>query len=453
MISIVIPTYEQQGQGAKYLTELLNSISVQTLVPEVIVSDNATDGSIKHVCDNYPFVKYYFNPVRGASENINNAISFATHDKIKIMCQDDVMATKDCVKLFSDALDKAGWVISNSHHINERSVYTGRRHTKYIHGHFADNTVGMPSVIGFRKCNVRFMPELKTICDMFFYYQLFEQYGQPGVINQFTISCRFHNASLSRNQPSFHQKDFYHLIRTGLVPGALPKVVVAVVVYDRPENMKRWVHCWDQCETQGAELVFIHNDNHEDYTGYSGGHRYIKRQNIGYDIGALQDVCARKISLEYDYLLWCTDDTVPMSKDFIAQYIDGFSKRVGIVCMHLSTEINPHVRTTGFCLHRSVAERLLFPAKPVTTKEHCWQFEHRAALTLMKQIILKGLKIIQIAPLYKSPLYDMNYWRRNDNAKKLRHLLDCQDEHEKLFYGLQTAHKLQGMQPQLNAVS
>ena len=48
MISIVIATYEQKGEGEKYLTALLRSIRMQkvTVPYEVVVSDNSADCTI-----------------------------------------------------------------------------------------------------------------------------------------------------------------------------------------------------------------------------------------------------------------------------------------------------------------------------------------------------------------------------------------------------------------------
>lgn len=440
MISVVIPTYEQANQGARYLTELLNSIRKQKVsFPfEVVISDNATDGSILSVLDSFQdlYIRYSPNHIRGASENINNAIDLAKYDKVKIMCQDDIFIRPNSLELFSKALDKAGWVISNSKHLDANSNVTGRRLTKYIHNHFSENITGMPSVIGFRKCDLRFNTNLKTVCDMYFYHQLYELYGQPAVINEFTIGQRYHNASLSRNQPSHHQRDVNWLIRNGKIEGKLPKVVVAVVVYDRYENINRWIDCWEQCDTFNAELVIINNGEETINTF----HRVINRPNVGYDIGALQDVCRNRLPgfPDYDYLLWCTDDVVPMEKDFISRFIDCFSKRVQVACMHLSKEITPHIRTTGFCISKSTAQRLQFPADPVTTKEQCYQFEYKGRNSFYNQIVRSGGKIVQVAPYDQSPLYDLNYWCRNEEAKKIKDQLYRLDHHIKVFGELKT---------------
>lgn len=441
MLSICIPTYEQKGMGQVMLKALLTSIAKQkTNIPfEVVISDNATDGSIKAVCAAFPElpIKYYFNPVRGASENINNAISLCNYNKIKPMMQDDLFYTSDALDRFSQALDSHGWVLSNSHHINEKGLITGKRLVNYQHGNFDKNTVGMPSVIAFRACDLRFDARLKTICDMYFYHQLFEKYGHPAVIKELTIAQRFHNASLSRNQPSAHDKEKEFLFNSGMVKKGKPKIVVAVVVYDRHQNIDLWLNCWQQSQTYGAQLVIIHN-NDEKTTGYytKDGVHYLSRPNIGYDIGAFQDVCRSRLAgfPDYDYLLWCTDDTIPMTKDFIKPFIDNYGPGVGITCMQMSDEIVRHVRTTGFCIKKDIARKLVFATDPVKTIRHCKHFEHLGGrLTLLKQIVRMGLRVIQLSELADAPLYDMGFWQRNEEARKVAHLYDRMNEHEKTF--------------------
>ena len=428
MISIVIPTYEQKGEGAKYLTILLQSIQHQKItVPyEIIISDNDTSGHILKATDFFKDlpIKYYQNPIRGASENINNAIDLAQYDKVKIMCQDDVFLTNNAIDSFCHALDSHGWVISNSKHLNAEGRVIGQRLTQYIHGNFKENLTGMPSVMAFRKSDIRFNLNLKTVCDMYFYHQLSEKYGHPGVLKQFHIGARFHNASLSRNQPSYHQKDVNWLIRQGKIEGKLPKVVVCVVGFDREHNFKRWEHVWKQCDTAGAELVFIRNGK--------------DRPNVGYDIGAFQDVCRGRVKIpDYDFLIWCTDDVIPMSKTFISDFVDSFGKRTGVVCMQVSDEIAKHIRTTGFCIKKEVAQRLVFPKDPIITKEHCYLFEHRGRNTLLQQLIRMRLNYSQVAPLDNSPLYDMNYWDRNEEARKHKAEKDRMNEHFKIFGDVQ----------------
>lgn len=418
------------------LTQLLNSIRRQKGVEyEICVSDNDNTGAIKKVVDQYPGIRYQYNPIQGASENINAAIEMAAHDKIKLMMMDDIFYCDNSLKLFGDALDRHGWVMTDSVHINERGGVTGKRIAIYDPKNFDSNTVGMPSVIAFRKNHLRFYEKLKTFCDLYFYYQLYQLYGVPGKIEGFHVAQRFHNASQSRNQPASHKRDRDLLISEGKIPVKPPKVVVAVVVYDRHQNVKRWIDCWKQCDTGSAELVIIHNNDGREID--AEGVKIIRRRNVGYDVGALQDVCRNRLPgfPDYDYLLWCTDDVIPMQKDFITPFIDNFfDNAVGLTCMQLSEEHVRHVRTGCFCIKKEMAQRLIFPADPVVSKKQCWDFEHRGGRnTLLKQITSKGLRVIQVAELSASPVYDMGFPYRNGASKKMAHLLDRMGEHNKIF--------------------
>ena len=220
MISIVIPAYEQRGHGARLITELLQSIQRQkvTCDHEVIVSDSANDDSIKNAVSAFPFVNYRVNPDPvAAAQNINYALSLAKHTKVKLMCQDDLFLTTDAIDKFNDALDISGWVISNSITINGNGVQMKKHNARYIHNFYRKNFVGMPSVAGWNNTGIRFKPELKTVVDMYFYHQLYEQFGPPGVMTDYCIGQRYHDASISRNQVNNHDADVQYLIKQGLI--------------------------------------------------------------------------------------------------------------------------------------------------------------------------------------------------------------------------------------------
>lgn len=205
------------------------------------------------------------------------------------------------------------------------------------------------------------------------------------------------------------------------------KVVVACVVYDRFSNIVELIRSWNMCDTSGAELVIIHNyANEEAKDAYSkfcleAGINYVPRENIGFDIGRLQDVCLNRLPgfPEFDYLIWLTDDCVIMRKDFIQQFISQFKPDVGCVAMEISREVKLHIRTTGFCIPKHVAQRLTFPSNPIKTKEHCYLFEHRDRTnTFLQQINRMGLKAIQISRLEVSPFWDSGHKRTKSRLKE-----------------------------------
>lgn len=213
------------------------------------------------------------------------------------------------------------------------------------------------------------------------------------------------------------------------------KTIISVIIYNRLENLKRWLRCWQACDQTGAELIIIHNDNNESDKFKAecdkAGVKYILHENIGMDIGRFQDVCKERLQEfpnDWDYLLWCTDDTIPMQKDFVGPFIETLQKpNVGLSCMQISKS-NPggiwHVRTTGFCLSKKVASKLTFPADPIKTRADCYHFEHRGGKkTLCEQVRAMGLDCVQVASNAQSPLWDTGYWKR----------LDREQEHENVF--------------------
>jgi len=195
------------------------------------------------------------------------------------------------------------------------------------------------------------------------------------------------------------------------------KVIVAVIIYDRLNNLQEWIRCWKMCNTQNAELIIIHNyKNNTDRSIYNNlcmvnGIKHIPRPNIGMDIGALQDVFRGRLKdfpNEWDYLLWAADDTISMNKEFISLYMEQMKKiDRGVVCLELSKEAKLHIRTTGFMIDQLTASHISFPVEKILTKEHCWQFEHRSKDSFLEQVIRQGKQAIQVHPdLRKSYLWD-----------------------------------------------
>lgn len=205
------------------------------------------------------------------------------------------------------------------------------------------------------------------------------------------------------------------------------KIVVAVIVHDRFDNIKEWVRCWSMCDTTNAQLVVIHNyDSQQAKEAYAEflmgpGITHIPRENIGYDIGAFQDVCRNRMAgfPDFDYLIWCTDDTLPMRKDFIHNLA---STCKGVSCMEISEEVKRHIRTTGFCISKQTASKIQFPADPVITKEQCYHFEHRGHDAFYEQVKKLGLPAVQVTDIKVSPLWDSGQVKaRRPNNRKEEH--------------------------------
>lgn len=206
------------------------------------------------------------------------------------------------------------------------------------------------------------------------------------------------------------------------------KVVVAVIVHDRFYNLVEWVRCYNMCETQGAQLVIIHNyDSLQDKEAYSkfcqeAGVLYIPHENVGFDIGRFQDVCRNRLEgfPDYENLIWCCDDSLPMRKDFVKQYIDQIKRPgVGCVALEISKSVQTHIRTTGFCVPRHVADRLQFTADPITKKEQCYQFEHRGGKNIfLDQVTRMGLRAVQLTPVNTACFWDSGFKKYRNREKE-----------------------------------
>lgn len=196
---------------------------------------------------------------------------------------------------------------------------------------------------------------------------------------------------------------------------------LVIVVYDRRHNVDKWFAILEKTG-RPKNVVVIHNidtDNFSSYNDIVNSVIYIHRKNIGYDIGAFQDVCKNRLPgfPEWETLLWVTDDTFPMTEDFLS-YFD-LKEKEGVRAMEISPYVRRHIRTTGFSISRKVAEKLIFPADPVVTKQHCYLFEHRwAGSTFIDQVEKMKLKAVMVAPRETSPLWDSNYHRREKREQE-----------------------------------
>lgn len=216
------------------------------------------------------------------------------------------------------------------------------------------------------------------------------------------------------NRPELHRK------LLGL------KIKIGLIVYDRLHNLQHWLYCWKQCEKLNAELVVIHTGEDERFKELclANGVTYVRRKNKGYDIGAFQDVCKERLEgfpNDWDLLFWITDDTFPMRHDFLFQYAHKMlDNSIGISCMHLSREIRRHVRTTGFCIRKTLSKNLNFLAEPIITKGECYEFEH-GLNNMLFQAERMGYKCGQPLPIMEAAVWDMNYGltahRRREHGK------------------------------------
>lgn len=209
------------------------------------------------------------------------------------------------------------------------------------------------------------------------------------------------------------------------------KLLIAVCIYNRIHNLKRWIHAWKQCDRTNARLTIIHNvddinapDRFQIYCN-EHGIGCVRRPNIGFETGIIQDLFLKRlrhVGPRWDALLFCTDDTIPMRRGFVSHFRNALTSDVGVACMEISGTWTPHIRTTGFCVKLDVARSIKWVHSPITTKEQCYFFEHQGFEdTFMSQVLKMDKRVIQLSSIKNSVLWDtdhhadhnrMDEWRR-----------------------------------------
>jgi glycosyltransferase involved in cell wall biosynthesis len=238
MLSIIIPTYEQHGFGGGHLMQCLHSIVMQDYPEpfEILISDNSETPAIRTIVEIFRgqladqgitdvtksskdedyrrgkkliIVNYVFSQHKGPAINTNYALGIAMGDIIKPMFMDDAFAAPDALRKFVDCLNCSQWCFSDSiwkdEFFNQEKPFEARMDVPMLMA--GANTIGMPSVIAFRKTDLRFDTSLRTLFDVEFYLQLYKQYGAPGMIDEPLIVQRIHPHSLSSMQtPRFKEE-------------------------------------------------------------------------------------------------------------------------------------------------------------------------------------------------------------------------------------------------------
>ncbi len=209
------------------------------------------------------------------------------------------------------------------------------------------------------------------------------------------------------------------------------KIAIVVCIYDRFENMRRWLHAWNMCDKMGASLIFVNNTYNGLDTDFwkpyceTRGASYIQRENIGYETGIIQDIFLENLEIDnnWDVLLFFTDDTLPIKKSFLTDFMDKMLlPDVGVVCMEISGNYTPHIRTTGWAIWKDISKAVRWAYVPILDKEQCYHFEHSGGgLTLMAQVLQMDKRVVQLSNIETSPVWDTDHtninrweeWHRN----------------------------------------
>lgn len=244
--SICIPAYEMHGRGGQYLEELLESLHSQTCRDfEVLVSDQAADGSIRKVCEAWekrlPVRYLAFQEHRGkASANANNAINHATGSVIKIMDLDDFFFSREALKTIKESMEThpgTMWGACGFVHIDgDRTSYfkhqIPRFNSRILN---AVNTMGNPSISFFLKDTAELLDEnLKWMNDCELYYRLYEKFGAPLIIPETLIAVRIgpHQVTNQDVDGRVKEKEISYSLRKhhkSLIPYRIERLATRIV--------------------------------------------------------------------------------------------------------------------------------------------------------------------------------------------------------------------------------
>lgn len=204
--SIVIPTWEQYGFGLIFLEQLLQSIKTQTLKDfEIIISDHSVSNEIENLVFKFSYLNIVYvknKNLRGNSPaNLNNGLSLAKGEIIKIMFQDDFFVNNNSLEMIKNHFDNNSchWVVNGCCHTTD-----GVNLDRYMIPSWNDkilegvNTISSPSVLSIKNSEISFFDEnLTMLMDCDYYYTLFKKYGLPSVLPEHLIANRIHNYQIS----------------------------------------------------------------------------------------------------------------------------------------------------------------------------------------------------------------------------------------------------------------
>lgn len=206
-ISICIPTFEMHGKGVKFLRNNFDIFISQTFKDfEVIISDHSKNDEIYILCSEYASmldIKYFrnINNIGNSSANLNNAMSKASGELIKILFQDDFLfkenALFEIVTNFDLSVDS--WMvtpsISSEDAINFYNPFYPKYHDKIYLG---KNTISSPSVLTIKNDkHLIFDEKLIWLMDVDFYKRYYDKYGLPKVLNTINVVNRIGDHQIS----------------------------------------------------------------------------------------------------------------------------------------------------------------------------------------------------------------------------------------------------------------
>ncbi len=281
-ISICIPTYKR----ADLLKQLLDSIGVQSFKNyEVLINDNSPDDSVKDLVDAYTgrlVIAYEKNqPAVSAVENCRRVMRRANAPWIKVIHDDDWLATPDALQKFATAAEQSGkdfiFCASNQVYLETNKTepaYLSDANRKMLDDSVFSliylNMIGHPSVVMHKKDNsIEYDPAFNWVLDIDYYTRYINAHqgyhyipetlvnigkgsGQESskyyknplveIPEYFTLLAKYDSGLLLKNEYVFHlvwnMLKRYHIKNTGEVKalgyyGVMPDRLEEIINYQK----------------------------------------------------------------------------------------------------------------------------------------------------------------------------------------------------------------------------
>jgi glycosyltransferase involved in cell wall biosynthesis len=241
LISVCIPAYKH----IDFLIRLLDSLTVQTFRDfEVVITDDSPDDSVKNLCAQYVHMltlRYFRNPVAlGTPENWNEGIRQANGQWIKLIHDDDWLASEHSLQRFADAIKAHPEASFFFCAFRNNWLQSGRTEEVYISSFrykqllkqpavlFSKNVVGPPSVVLHPNDRQFFYDKkVKWVVDIDFYIRYFKT-ARPVPIHEILMNVGMGEHQVT--QDCFRKREvevpenFYLLEKVGIA--ALKNVLV-----------------------------------------------------------------------------------------------------------------------------------------------------------------------------------------------------------------------------------
>lgn len=206
-VSVCIPAYEMNGQGATFLAVSFEALRAQDFDDfEVVISDQSRDMAVYDLCEVWRdrlTIRHIWNrdAPRQASANVNSALDEAKGEILKVLFQDDYLCATDALSQIHNTLHsgQAKWLLTGSGVTRDGSTIERPMIPKLTEKlHFGKNTVSSPSVLAIRQeCTDRFDTDLIWLMDVEFYRRLWTVYGAPAIVEEVLVANRLHDGQVS----------------------------------------------------------------------------------------------------------------------------------------------------------------------------------------------------------------------------------------------------------------